>query len=153
MMMARSAIGDNYQGIKRPFVKAFFSNLIDSPPGGVRLNGRKIALFAFTGEKPCFVHVMLNALDLNERGYDVKVVIEGAAARLVKELPDADPPLGDLYRRIQEEGLLDCVCQACAHQMTSLESAKEQGLALCNEMSGHPAIGRYMEDGYTIVTF
>ena len=113
----------------------------------------KVALFAFTGERPCFVHVMLNALDLKERGYEVKVVIEGAAARLVKELPSADPPLGTLYQRIQDEGLLDCVCQACAHQMTSLESAKEQGLVLCAEMSGHPSIGRYMDEGYTVITF
>ncbi len=113
----------------------------------------KVALFAFTGERPCFIHVMLNALDLKERGYEVKVVIEGAATRLVKELPGADPPLGALYQRIQEEGLLDCVCQACAQQMTSLDSAKEQGLALCDEMSGHPAMGRYIDDGYTIITF
>jgi hypothetical protein len=113
----------------------------------------KVALFAFTGEKRCFIHVLLNALDLKERGYQVKVVIEGAAAGLVKELPGADPPLSTLYRRIQDEGLLDCVCQACAQQMTSLGSAREQGLALCDEMSGHPAMGRYMEDGYTIITF
>jgi len=117
------------------------------------MSGRKVALFAFTGEGSCFVHVLLNALDLKERGFEVKVVIEGAAARLVKELPDADPPLGTLYRRIIDEGLLDCVCQACAHQMTSLESAREQGLPLCSEMSGHPAMGRYLEDGYTIITF
>jgi hypothetical protein len=113
----------------------------------------KVALFAFTGEKRCFIHVMLNAIDLKERGYEVKVIIEGAAARLVKELPTADPPLGVLYQRIQDEGLLDCVCQACAHQMTSLESAKEQGLELCAEMSGHPAMGRYMDEGYTVITF
>ena len=113
----------------------------------------RVALFAFTGERRCFVHVLLNALDLRERGYEVKVVIEGAAAALVKELPHADPPLGALYRRIRDEGLLDCVCQACAHQMTSLDSAKEQGLALCAEMSGHPAIGRYMDEGYKVVTF
>ena len=114
---------------------------------------RKVALFAFTGEMPCFVHVMLNALDLKGRGFDVKVVIEGAAARLVKELPGAGPPMSDLYRRIHDEGLLDCVCQACAHQMTSLEEARSQGLGLCSEMSGHPSMGRYMEDGYIIITF
>ena len=121
--------------------------------GEVPMSKVKVALFAFTGEKPCFVHVLLNALDLRERGFEVKVVIEGAAARLVKELPSADPPLGTLYRRVVDEGLLDCVCQACAHQMSSLDEAKAQGLPLCSEMSGHPAMGRYIEDGYTIITF
>lgn len=114
---------------------------------------KRIALFAFTGDATCFVHVMLNALDLRERGYEVKVVIEGAATKLVKELPGADPPLGTLYQRIRDEGLLDCVCQACAHKMTSLEEARTQGLGLCNQMSGHPAVGRYIEDGYTVITF
>lgn len=113
----------------------------------------RYALFAFTGERPCFVHVLLNALDLKARGHEVKVVIEGAATRLVKELPQAGEPLATLYQRVQDEGLLDCVCQACAHQNTSLEEARAQGLALCSEMSGHPAMGRYLEAGYTIITF
>jgi hypothetical protein len=114
---------------------------------------RKVALFAFRGEKSCFIHVMLNALDLKERGYEVKVVIEGAATRLIEELAVSDPPLGTLYKRIKDEGILDCVCQACAHQQGTLDAAKEQGLALCAEMSGHPAVGRYMDEGYTIITF
>ncbi len=113
----------------------------------------KVALFAFTGELSCFVHVLLNALDLRERGFEVKVVVEGAATRLVKELPSAKEPLPTLYKRVKEAGLLDCVCQACAHQMTSLEEARAQALPLCAEMSGHPSMGRYIEDGYTIVTF
>ena len=117
------------------------------------MTDRKVALFAFTGEKPCFIHVMLNALDLKERGYEVKVVIEGAATRLIEELAVADPPLGVLYKRIRDEGLLDCVCQACANQQGTLDAAREQGLGLCAEMSGHPAVGRYMDEGYTIITF
>lgn len=114
---------------------------------------RKVALFAFRGEKSCFIHVMLNALDLKERGYEVKVVIEGAATRLIEELAVSDPPLGTLYKRIKDEGILDCVCQACAHQQGTLDAAKEQGLALCAEMSGHPAVGSYIDEGYTIITF
>ena len=39
----------------------------------------KVVLVAFQGEPMCFVHVLLNALDMHERGFDVKVVIEGAA--------------------------------------------------------------------------
>lgn len=27
----------------------------------------------------CFVHVLLNALDMQERGYEVKVILEGSA--------------------------------------------------------------------------
>jgi len=39
------------------------------------ISKKKIALFAFNGKAMCFVHVLLNALDMNEKGYDVKVII------------------------------------------------------------------------------
>ncbi len=47
---------------------------------------KKMAFFAFNGESMCFVHVLLNALDMKARGYDVRVVIEGAATKLIPEL-------------------------------------------------------------------
>ena len=39
----------------------------------------KIAIFAFKGEGMCFVHaLLLNALlDMQEKGYDVKLIIGG----------------------------------------------------------------------------
>ncbi len=53
----------------------------------------KVALFAFNGDPMCFAHVLLNALDLKERGFDVKVVIEGTATTQVAELSDESKPL------------------------------------------------------------
>ena len=43
----------------------------------------KFALFAFTGEATCFIHVLLNGLDLKAKGQEAKIVIEGAACRLI----------------------------------------------------------------------
>jgi len=37
----------------------------------------KVALFAFNGEPMCFIHVLLNALDMKEKGIDVKTIIAG----------------------------------------------------------------------------
>ncbi len=48
----------------------------------------KNALFGFNGEPMCFVHVLLNALDLAARGHEARVVVEGCASRLVPELAD-----------------------------------------------------------------
>ena len=47
--------------------------------------GKQVVLVALNGESMCFVHVLLNGLDMKERGYEVKVVIEGSATKLVKE--------------------------------------------------------------------
>jgi len=32
---------------------------------------KKVALVAFNGEPMCFVHVLLNALDMEEKGYEM----------------------------------------------------------------------------------
>ena len=47
---------------------------------------RKIAIFAFKGDPMCFVHVLLNAKDMHEKGFNVKIVIEGEAVTLPKKL-------------------------------------------------------------------
>ena len=114
---------------------------------------RKVALFAFNGDPMCFAHVLLNALDMKERGFDVKVVIEGTATTQVAELADESKPFANLYKRVLDAGLIDCVCEACSNQTASQESALKQGLELCNEMSGHPSVGRYIEDGYEVLLF
>jgi hypothetical protein len=122
----------------------------------IRSMTRKVALFAFNGEPMCFVHVLLNALDMRERGYDVRLVIEGSATKLVKSFTEPDSParaFAPLYEKVKEAGLIDCACRACSVKMGSLESAEDQGIALCDEMSGHPSIARYMEEGYETITF
>ncbi len=114
---------------------------------------KRYALFAFNGEEMCFIHVLLNALDLDSRGCLVKVVIEGSAAKLIIPLAKADHPLHELYASCIDKGLIACVCRACANKMGSLEEAQVQRLKLCHDMSGHPSMGSYIEEGYEIITF
>jgi len=113
----------------------------------------KIALFAFNGELMCFVHVLLNTWDLYERGYTVKLVIEGGATRLIQEIYQAEAKFVELYEKIKAADLIDCVCQACAHKMGTLAEAKKQELRLANEMSGHPSLGNYIDQGYETLLF
>jgi hypothetical protein len=114
---------------------------------------KKVAIFAYNGEPMCFMHVLLNTLDMKERGYDVKLIIEGQATKQIKELTDPAKPFAELYEKVKKEGLIDCVCQACSNATGSLESAKEQGLTICAEMSGHPSVGRYIDNGYEVLVF
>ncbi len=114
----------------------------------------KIALFGFNGDPMCFVHVMLNALDLSDRGHEVALIIEGSATKLVQTFhDDPDAPFAYLYRKVKDANLIAGVCRACATKMGSRESAQSQGLELLGEMSGHPGVGPYLERGYTVLTF
>jgi hypothetical protein len=49
---------------------------------------KKFAMFAFNGDPMCFIHVLINALDLKEKGHDVALVIEGSSVRLTSLLSD-----------------------------------------------------------------
>lgn len=111
----------------------------------------KAALFAFNGEPMCFVHVLLNAMDMKERGFEVQVVIEGAATKLVATI--GETPFAGLYEKVRDAGLIGCVCDVCSGKMDSRQAALDQKLELCNEMNGHPSIARYLDEGYRVFTF
>jgi hypothetical protein len=114
---------------------------------------KKIALFAFNGELMCFGHVLLNALDMNGKGYEARIVFEGAATKLIPRLAKDDTPFHHLYVQTKEKGLVDGVCKACATKMGVLDDVKREGLTLLSEMSGHPSMARYRDQGFEIVTF
>lgn len=114
---------------------------------------KKVALFGFNGELMCFVHVLLNALDMKERGYDVKLVIEGSATKLIRDLAEPDKPFAGLYKKVKDAGLIDCACKACTAKMGTLKEAEAQHIPLVGDMSGHPSVAAYMEQGYEILTF
>jgi hypothetical protein len=124
--------------------------LDNSSSGGIM---KKIVLVAFNGEFMCFVHVLLNALDMKERGYDVKIVIEGAATKVVPELPVDGNPLKSFYQKVKDLKLIDAVCKACSTKMGVLSAVEAEGLPLADEMSGHPSLARYIEEGYKVITF
>ncbi|MDD3619647.1 MAG: cytoplasmic protein [Desulfobulbaceae bacterium] len=114
---------------------------------------KKFALFVFNGEPMCFIHVLLNALDMKARGEEAKIIIEGASTGLIPELVRPGNPLNGLWKKNLEAGLVAGVCKACSSKQGTLEAAKEQGLTLLDEMSGHPAMAAYRAAGYEIITF
>lgn len=125
--------------------------------GIVRCDGenqmKKAVLFVFNGDPMCFIHVLLNALDMDSKGFDCRVVIEGAATQLIPDLAGPDHPLHKLWEKTKTAGLVDGVCRACSQKMGTLEAAEQQGLTLLDEMNGHPAMARYRAEGYEIITF
>ena len=114
---------------------------------------QKIALFIFNGDPVCFIHVLLNALDMAGRGMDSCIVIEGAATKLIPELAEEDHPLHALWEKTKARGLVAGVCKACSQKMGTMEAARDQNLTLLDEMNGHPSIGRYREAGFEVITF
>jgi hypothetical protein len=113
---------------------------------------KKAALFTFKDDPMCFIHVLLNALDMKQRGYETTVILEGAATRLATVIPKTDHPLHGLWEKVRNTCVLGA-CEACSRKMEVFEDVKNQGLTIFNEMNGHPAIGRFMDEGFEILIF
>ena len=114
---------------------------------------KKMALFVFNGDPMCFIHVLLNALDMNEKSIEVKIIIVGAATKLIPELSKPENPLNNLWLKVTDAGLVEGACRACAHKMETLKAAEEQGTRLLDAMSGHPGMAGYQNNGFEIITF
>lgn len=116
------------------------------------MKGNSIVIFAFKGNPVCFVHVLLNAADLHEKGADVKIILEGEATKLLTGLPKAEQPLHALYDKVKKLQLIDGVCRACAGKMGALEAAEAEGLKILDDMAGHAGMAPYIERGYAVIT-
>ena len=114
---------------------------------------KKFALFVFNGDPMCFIHVLLNALDMKEKGHEPKIVLEGASVKLIPELYKDENPLNKLWEKALDLGLVEGICMACANKLGTLEDAKKHNLTLLNDMSGHPSMLKYKENDFEIITF
>ncbi len=110
----------------------------------------KVLLYAMNGEKMCFTHVLLNALDLSGAGGEVKIIFEGMSVKLVPVLEQEANPL---YKRAKEAGLIAGVCLACSKSLGVHDAVVESGLTLLSDMSGHAGVKDYISDGYKVLVF
>lgn len=113
----------------------------------------KYVLFAFRGEPMCFVHVLLNALDMKAKGFEVKVVLEGEAVKLVPMLYSEDSPLYGLYSKALDQGLIAGICKACSQKFGTYDLALEKGIPILDDMANHAGMAPFLKEGYTVITF
>ncbi|MFW9826165.1 MAG: DsrE family protein [Candidatus Thorarchaeota archaeon] len=113
----------------------------------------KYALFAFNGDPMCFIHVILNAVEMNKKGYEVKVIVEGSATKLANQFENEENPFYKKYQELKNTGLIDCFCKACSNKMGSLNKVEELGFPTCAELMGHRSMAIYIKQGFSIITF
>ena len=107
-----------------------------------------ILFYAMTGEKLCFLHVLMNAVDLAGKGHEVKVIFEGRSVALAPQLDEEKNPL---FLRAREAGLIAGVCRACAKQFGVDEKVEAIGIPLISDMMGHAGLAGYGADGYQVI--
>lgn len=117
------------------------------------MNKEKTVLFAFKGDPLCFIHVLLNGIDLHERGQEGLIIIEGEAVNLVSEMSQPGHFLFTLYQKAKGLGLFHGACKACATKLKAADAIQKAGIPLIGDMSGHPSMGEFISDGYRVITF
>lgn len=110
---------------------------------------KKILFYGMTGEKMCFQHILLNALDLYSSGNEVKIIFEGASVKLVKIFEEEN---NSLYNKAKEFGIIAGVCLACSKVLDVYDQNIKSGLTMLNNMSGHAGIKNYINDGYEVIS-
>jgi hypothetical protein len=114
---------------------------------------KKIALFPFRDDMMCFIHVLLNAQDMKDKGHEVTVVMEGAAVTLLPKLAQPDNPMHELFNAVRNKGLIEGACRACSSKLKVAADIESLGIPLIGDMSNHPGMASYIERGYEIITF
>jgi len=109
----------------------------------------KVLFYGMTGEKMCFQHILLNALDIHSSGGEAKIIFEGASVKLVSQFEDEKNPL---YKKAKDAGLIAGVCLACSKVLGVYEQNKNSGLTLLDDMSGHAGMKSYISGGYRVVS-
>ena len=110
---------------------------------------KKILFYAMTGEKMCFQHVLMNALDLHKDGFEVKIIFEGASVKLPSILKEENNPL---FGKAIEAGLIAGICFACSKVLGVFEANLALGLPMLDDMFGHAGMKQYLTDGYEVVS-
>jgi len=113
----------------------------------------KVVLFAFRGETLCFVHVMLNAIDMREKGFEVQVVLEGESTKVIGELSRQSHPKRKLFEQTKSLGLFAGACKACAHSTGTLDAVLAEGLPLLDGMHGHADMAGWIQRGFRVIPF
>ena len=112
----------------------------------------KVVFFTFRPDPLCFVHVLLNALDLEERGMWGEIVFEGEATRLIPEISKPEHFLYPLYTQAKSRGIFYGACETCATKMGVAKLIEAENIPLVGDMSGHPAMSTFIKQEYSVIT-
>jgi hypothetical protein len=108
---------------------------------------KKIAIFAFRGEGPCFLHALLNAEDMRNKGMDAVVIMEGGSVKNMRSIVDGTFPMP--LKKVKS--LVDCACLGCSMMFKVDGLFLNAGIRLEGGMNNHVSIADYMEKGYEIL--
>jgi predicted peroxiredoxin len=118
---------------------------------------RKI-LFVIFAEDVCRqLHAFLYATDLHRKGYQIRIIVEGMATRLLADLEQAPPQLQKAFAEAKAAGLLAGACLQAASGCGSAEdrnivaAIEARGVGFLSDLDNHAGIEPFLREGYEVV--
>jgi len=102
---------------------------------------RKLLILLFSNDACRQNHAFMYGLDLYRKGYEVQIIIEGQATKMLNELAVADSRTGDLLRQALEIGIVEGACARASSGCASndptrdvADIARANGVKLLSDM-------------------
>lgn len=112
----------------------------------------KVVFFVFRSDTDCFMHAILNALDLEEKGMWGEIVLEGRSTDLIPLVSKPGHFMYPLYQEAKNRGLFYGACKSCVEKTNTTELFELEKIPLIGNMGGHPPMSEFIKQGYTIIT-
>ncbi len=117
------------------------------------MENSKQIIFAFRGDPMCFIHVLLNGIDLYDKGLGGLIILEGEALTLVPLMSQPGHMLNMLYEKAKKAGIIHGACRACAVKLGVDKDIEAQQIPFIDDMSGHPSMTAFIKKGFQVITF
>lgn len=119
---------------------------------------RKLLFVVFSDDACRQNHALMYAIDLHEKGYLVKVILEGAATKIIGAMESSESRTGALLRQARDAGLVAGACgrasSGCASDDPTrkvADLARASGIDLLADLHGHAGIEPFLREGYELV--
>lgn len=97
------------------------------------------------------LHGLLYARELSEGGHTVRLLFDGAGTGWIAKMEDPGWKYHEAYRWVKDRGLIAGVCQYCSTAYGATQAARQGGLLLLGEASGHPSLLPLVNEGYQLL--
>ena len=112
----------------------------------------KYMFLATDDNKMHLYHLLLNAVNFHENGHEATAVLECASPKLLIGIADGSIKL-PIFDKAMELGIIDHACKVCTATFSATEAAEKLGVPLKGELKGHSDLLKFIEAGYSILTF
>jgi hypothetical protein len=118
---------------------------------------QKILFVLFSTDSCKRNHALMYALDLEQKGHTVRIILEGEATR---GLSEREGRFAELFGTALERGIVagacktaSCGCSTSDPERNVTAIAAGLGIPLLDDMGGHASIETYIADGFSVVVF